>query len=133
MSLVQLIYTSRPFGFDEARLSSILMEARRCNARDNITGALIVREDLYLQMLEGPESAVDATYARICRDDRHIEVTTLMRRPANTRLFPDWSMRDDPADSWMWSRDQVKAGALAQASEDEALGIFKRLAAEDSE
>jgi len=132
MSLIQLVYTSRPFGFDDARLASILTEARRCNARDNITGALIVREDLYLQMLEGPEDAVEATYNRIKTDDRHVEVTLLVRRSANTRLFPDWSMRDDPADSWMWSRDQVRAGALAQATEDEALGIFKRLAADDT-
>ena len=132
MSLIQIIYTSQPFGFDDARLASILMEARRCNARDNITGALIAREDLYLQMLEGPEEAVDATFNRIKKDDRHLEVTLLLRRPANTRLFPDWSMRDDPPDTWMWSRDQVKAGALAQATEDEALGIFKRLAADDA-
>lgn len=132
MSLIQLIYTSRPFGFDDARLASILMEARRYNARDDITGALIVREDLYLQMLEGPEKAVDATFHRIKNDDRHVEVTLLMRQPANTRLFPDWSMRDDPADSWMWSQEQVKAGAIAQATEDEALGIFKRLAADDA-
>ena len=41
MDLFRAIYTSRPFGFDEAILSGILMDARRANARDGITGALI--------------------------------------------------------------------------------------------
>ena len=52
--LIQLIYSSRPFGFDEATLNGILMFARRNNPREAITGALICRHDLYLQLLEGP-------------------------------------------------------------------------------
>jgi Sensors of blue-light using FAD len=78
--LLQLTYASRPFGYEANILSSILIEARRCNTRDGITGALICRDDLYLQLLEGPEKAVEAAYARICADDRHIEVRRLARR-----------------------------------------------------
>ena len=37
-------------------------------------GALICRDDLFLQMLEGPEAVVEAIYGRIVRDDRHLEV-----------------------------------------------------------
>ena len=60
MSLIQLIYPSTPFGFDNPTLNNILSVARRNNARDGISGALICRADLYLQMLEGPRSAVTA-------------------------------------------------------------------------
>lgn len=127
MPLVQLTYASRPFGFNEAILAGILLDARRCNTRDGITGALIARQDLFLQLLEGPAEAVDAAYQRISRDDRHIEVRQLTRRDVNVRLFPDWAMRDDPARSWMWSMQAVADGAVGRASEDEVIGVFERL------
>ena len=79
MDLIRLIYCSRPFGFDDAALNGILIDARRCNERDAITGALICRADIYLQLLEGPAAAVDATFARIAKDNRHLEVNLLSR------------------------------------------------------
>ena len=130
MALMQLVYASRPFGYDDAMLAGILLDARRCNARDGITGALICRADLYLQLLEGPEQAVEESYARIKNDDRHIEPRLLLKRRVKTRLFPDWDMRDDPAQSWIWSRDAVREGAVDTATEDEVLGFFTRLAAD---
>ena len=59
MPRLQLTYASRPFGYDGAMLQGVLMDARRCNLRDRITGALICRDDLFLQLLEGPEAAVE--------------------------------------------------------------------------
>jgi len=131
MSMLQLTYASRPFGFDQAILAGILLDARRCNARDDITGALIVRQDLFLQLLEGPADAVEAAYQRIARDDRHIEVRPLTRRQTDKRLFAEWAMRADPARSWMWSMDEVAGGALREASEDEVIGVFERLRLEN--
>ena len=55
----QLIYSSQPFGFDEAMLAGILSGARYNNVRDGITGALICRQDIYLQLIEGPAAAID--------------------------------------------------------------------------
>jgi hypothetical protein len=128
MTLLQLTYASRPFGFDAGMLAGILSDARRCNARDQITGALICREDLYLQLLEGPAEAVEAAYVRIRRDDRHIEIRPLTRRLVEDRLFGAWAMRDDPAHSWLWSREAVHDGAAENATEAEVLAIFERLA-----
>ena len=131
MALLQLTYASRPFGFDAPTLAGILLDARRCNMRDDVTGALICRDDLFLQLLEGPESAVEATYSRIVTDDRHVEVRPLSRRalPDDGRLFSRWAMRDDPATSWIWTRAEVDAGAVETATEAEVIGIFARLAA----
>ncbi|MEM9499516.1 MAG: BLUF domain-containing protein [Pseudomonadota bacterium] len=131
MRLIQLIYASRPFGFDDAVLAGILLDARRCNTRDDVTGALIVRGDLYLQLLEGPRRVVETCYERIRGDDRHVEPRMLMNRTITTRLFPDWAMKDDPAQSWIWSRDEVRNGAIERATEQEVLGFFNRLAAEN--
>jgi hypothetical protein len=128
MSLLQVVYASRPFGFDQCMLSNILFDARHANERDDITGALIARQDLYLQLLEGPEAKVRETYSRIARDDRHVEVTPLVDRLVAARLFPGWAMRDDPADSWIWPAEAVNDGAIERATEDEVLGFFTRIA-----
>jgi hypothetical protein len=129
MDLIQLVYASQPFGFDEASLRGILMDARRCNARDGVTGTLLCRHDIYLQMLEGPEETVAATYARILKDDRHMDPALLLRAPASGRLFPDWAMRHDPAASVIWSPEEVAAGHLATLPPDALLDVFARLAA----
>ena len=130
MGMIQLIYASQPFGFDDAMLSSILTAARHYNSRDDITGALICREDVYLQLLEGPEELVEAAYARIARDRRHLEINLLSSAPITERMFPTWAMRDDPARSWMWTHREVEHGAIIKASREELLGVFARLATE---
>ena len=127
MKTIQLIYASRPLGFDELTLLGILHSARTNNVRDDVTGALICRHDLYLQLLEGPPEAVTAVFERIQRDERHIEVVKLIEAETDARLFPEWAMRHDPARSWMWTTAEVSNGAVAQASADEIRAIFARL------
>jgi hypothetical protein len=107
-----------------------LLQARRNNPRDGLTGALIVRGDLYLQLLEGPEAAVMATYARIARDHRHLAVKLLVQETVAERLFPNWTMHDDPAQSWLWSAAEVADGALDRASPDDLRRVFARVAAD---
>lgn len=131
MPIQQLIYTSRPFGYDLSVLASILVTSRRRNARDDITGALICRADVFLQLLEGPPGKVAATYARICADDRHVEVTPLVSEQVPDRLFPNWAMKHDPAISWLFSPHDVSIGALHDASKLEVRAIFVRSAEAD--
>ena len=128
--MLHLIYVSRPFGFDMAHLANILMTSRARNQRDDITGALICRADLCLQLLEGPAGKVENSYARISEDDRHLDIRLLVKTPVQARLFPKWAMRDDPAKSWMWTQEQVRNGAVEAASEAEVVAVFERLAGE---
>lgn len=125
----QLIYRSQPFGFDRAILAGILLGARRNNRRDGITGALICRHDIYLQLVEGPENAIDALYARIVEDDRHSDVRLLLSGVAEERLFPEWEMLDDQAPSLFWSPDEVAAGAIEAQGSAGLLEAFGRMAA----
>ncbi len=127
MTIMQIIYTSQPFGFDEAMLGGILVQARRNNPRWEMTGCLICRQDLYLQLLEGPEAALDTLFNKIKADDRHLEVTLLSRATVSTRMFPDWAMRHDPAQSWLWPPEAVAAGVLFQASPDSLRAVFARV------
>lgn len=123
----QLIYRSQPFGFDNAMLAGILLSARRNNRRDDITGALICRQDLYLQLIEGPEVEIDALYNRIEADDRHVDVRLLLTDEVATRMFPAWAMLDDEAPTLFWSPAEVAAGALEEAGPDRLREAFARL------
>ncbi len=108
-------------------LNGILLDARRNNARDAISGALVCRQDIYMQLLEGPRHAVEAAYARICQDDRHLSVRTLVSKRVPGRLFADWAMLHDPERSWIWSEADLAGGALDRASETEIGAIFETL------
>lgn len=123
----QLIYRSQPFGFDTAMLAGILLSARRNNMRDGITGALICRHDLYLQLIEGPPGAIDALFARILEDNRHNDVRLLLSSDIDERMFPGWAMLDDEAPSLFWSPAEVQAGALEKAGPLKLLASFARL------
>ncbi|WP_033920069.1 BLUF domain-containing protein [Sphingomonas sp. 37zxx] len=123
----QLIYRSQPFGYDHAMLAGILSAARRNNPRDDITGALICRHDLYLQLIEGPAAAIDALYARITVDDRHGDVRLLLSDEVSERMFPAWAMLDDEAPSLFWSPAEVVDGALEAASPAMLRAAFGRL------
>ena len=131
MSLHQLIYTSRPFGYDTNVLANILATSRSRNVRDDITGALICRSDVFLPLLEGPRGKVEATYERICADDRHVDVTPPISETVPDRLFPDWAMKHDPAVSWLWSPVEVHMGALHSASKLAIREVFVRSARDD--
>jgi hypothetical protein len=128
--LYRIIYSSRPFGFDSSVLSGLLIDSRENNEKHNITGSLICRADIYLQMLEGPKKKVSEVFEKIKRDDRHLEVEVLSEGTIKERLFPNWAMKDDPVDSWMWSQEEVANGAVQNAPEEKILDIFKTLASD---
>lgn len=104
---IQLVYISKPFAYDDLVLRNILLVARAANKRDGITGALISREDMFIQMLEGPLDRVTATYGRILRDDRHVDIVELWSGDAKKRMFAGWEMLHDPARSWIWTPEEV--------------------------
>jgi hypothetical protein len=125
--VTQLIYMSEPFGYDTAILSAILTTARRNNSRRGVTGALICRHDVYLQLIEGDADPIDALFERIVVDDRHLAVTLLSRVTTPDRMFPGWAMLHDPARSWP---DEVGRGAVREAEPDILQRVFARAGAE---
>ena len=129
--LQRTVYRSRPFGFDSAILDNILLFSRRNNERDGITGALICRHEIYLQLLEGPKDKVDALFNRISFDDRHLEVALLLSEDCSERLFPRWSMKHDPLQPWMWTRTEMESDGFL-ISRDSIMTVFEGLASEPS-
>ena len=123
-----VIYISKPTHFDHLVLENILTKSRAKNPVVGITGSLIYHADLFLQMLEGPHSAVHELYETILADNRHAEIVKLRDRTFNRRLFSSWAMKNDGHQSWMLSR-----GEIAGMSSDEALQLFDRLARENDQ
>ena len=130
MKLMQLVYCSQPFGYSLEILSAILIASRANNRKRDITGALICRSDIFLQLLEGPEQQVKSTYAAIQNDDRHINIYHLLEQNVDKRLFPAWAMKDDPIKTWMWSREEVSNGIVTSLSKAEIEEVFVKLSKE---
>lgn len=99
MSLYRAIYASRPHeSLGPFDIVTILESSRRNNAAAGLTGVLFCNARAFLQVLEGPLSAINATYLRISADKRHHDVTMLRFGPISERQFPAWYMRSVDAD-----------------------------------
>ena len=90
----QLIYCSRMAEASPDEIARILAVSRANNARDGLSGALLHRDGLYAQVLEGPLAMVERTFERIQCDARHDDVVVLQFAPVERRAFQDWSMAD---------------------------------------
>jgi hypothetical protein len=95
-SLYRLIYVSDIAAYSiesiESTLQQILLQSYILNTRDGITGFLMTYACWYTQVIEGPRAAVEACYARIGRDTRHVGIKIKSRGVVGLRLFPQWSM-----------------------------------------
>ncbi len=123
-----LIYTSKPEGFNESNIKSILEISQKNNAKNKITGCLIYRFDLYFQFLEGPTKELEFTYNKIFNDRRHSDIIKLSENSTERRLFASWAMRGDPLITSMWTNEDVKKGIVQKLSSSEALKLFKKFA-----
>ena len=116
----KLIYSSRPAaGLSRPDLRAILAASRTRNARAGVTGRLLYSDAAFLQVLEGEEEAVRATFARIEADARHHDVRVLVDEDSPGRAFGEWSMgfsslvdREDVPDLARAGGDRSAAEAL---------------------
>lgn len=73
-------------------VAQILHHARQNNIHNGITGMLLFCDDNFLQLLEGEDAAVEATFERIKHDTRHADIRVLLNEKVSQRAFTDWSM-----------------------------------------
>jgi blue light- and temperature-responsive anti-repressor len=88
----RIIWPDRNGVLAPSEVERILEVSIRNNARDGITGALMLSDDCFVQVLEGPRRPVQQTFDRILQDPRHLDVTMLQMSGVDRRSFPDWSM-----------------------------------------
>lgn len=102
MKYRRIIYTSHATKhFNKRNLLDLLHDSRAFNEMDGISGVLIHKEGLFLQVIEGESLFLDDLLERLKRDPRHDDVTIIDDQPTDTKLFPKWSMGcadfDDPS------------------------------------
>ncbi|MEU0542140.1 BLUF domain-containing protein [Nocardia sp. NPDC005978] len=94
-----LTYSSTAcFVLSETEVGILLGRARELNAAADVTGLLVYLlwgDDRagFVQVLEGEQDAVEETYARICRDELHRDLTVVQRGAVAGRRFSGWSMK----------------------------------------
>ena len=71
---------------------ALLEKSRRKNSQAGISGLLLYHDGNFMQLLEGHETIVRSTHARILSDPRHTGCITLVHKAVATRTFPDWTM-----------------------------------------
>jgi hypothetical protein len=91
MALIQFVYSSH-LAASETVLQNILAAAEKNNLKNNITGMLLYFNGRLLQVIEGEDATVRATFKRIHVDPRHHNVVALMDQQVPARDFSCFSM-----------------------------------------
>ena len=91
--LSQMLYISTATGpITTAVTGTILRSAQMHNPANGITGVLCQGQGVYLKVLEGERSQVEALYARILTDKRHHSVVLRQQADISRRRYGKWAM-----------------------------------------
>ena len=91
--LSRMLYVSTAVGpITTTVTGTILRSAKSHNASNGITGVLCQGRGVYLQVLEGERSQVDALYARISLDKRHHQIVMRQHVDISRRRYGKWAM-----------------------------------------
>lgn len=93
MKTYQTLYVSKATeNIDSKSVNKFLEKAIAYNTKNNITGILLFRAGIFLQLLEGDKQLVEDLLEKIEKDNRHSNITRIFSLEKNERLFPNWSM-----------------------------------------
>lgn len=79
-------------GLQPAELETLIAQSLANNARDGVTGVLMFNGAAFVQLVEGPEDAIDRLVQRIATDERNCQMEVRDERRLNARIFPDWTV-----------------------------------------
>ena len=85
--LKRVIYVSKKTDTSSDSLTNIYDISQKNNSESGISGCLLIGSDSYLQLLEGPDSAVEKLYSRIKMDSRHKKVKKLFEQHIEEKSF----------------------------------------------
>ena len=91
--LIRMLYVSTAVGPVTTTVTgTILRSAQGFNADNGITGVLCQGQGVWLQVLEGQRSDVNALYVRIAADKRHKTVQLIAVQDITQRRYGAWAM-----------------------------------------
>ena len=127
VELKQVIYVSEKTDLSDDSLTSIFDTSQRNNPERNITGCLLIGSNSYLQLLEGPASAVEELYSKIKIDSRHRNVKKLYEQSIEEKLFSSWSMKFAPFNNLDWSNQEFDSGNFLNITSEDAVNVFNSI------
>lgn len=95
MQLCRLIYRSKTSWdiLTNELLRELAVKSASRNEEGEITGILLLSDESFLQVLEGPEDVVNELYGKIVQDKLHFDVTLISYEQVSNKCFDGWSMR----------------------------------------
>ena len=125
--LKQVIYVSEKTDTSSNSLTDIYDISQKNNLESKISGCLLIGSNSYLQLLEGPDSAVENLYSKIKMDSRHKKVKKLFEQHIEEKSFSSWSMKFAPFNNIEWGNEEFDAGKFQNISAAAAVKVFKSI------
>lgn len=125
--LKQIIYVSEKTNKSSDSLTDIYDISQKNNPESEISGCLLVGSNSYLQLLEGPDSAVEKLYSKIESDSRHRKVKKLYDQRIEKKWFSSWSMKFTPFNSMKWDNKEFDAGNFQNMNCTGAVKAFQSI------
>lgn len=93
-NMISLCYVSHiEHALSNEQITHLLKDFRLNNARLDVSGLLLYNgANTFFQILEGDADTVNLLYRKIRADDRHTQVTCLVRAEIIERSFAEWRM-----------------------------------------
>ena len=125
--LKQVIYVSEISDTSSDSLTNIYDISQKNNSKSGISGCLLIGSNSYLQLLEGPDSAVENLYSKIQMDSRHKKVKKLFEQNIEEKLFSSWSMKFAPFNNVEWDNKEFDLGKFQNISAATAVKVFQNI------
>ena len=125
--LKQVIYVSEKSDTSSDSLTNIYDISQKNNLESGISGCLLIGSNSYLQLLEGPDSAVESLYLKIKDDSRHKKVKKLFEQHVEKKLFSSWSMKFAPFNNVEWNNKEFDAGNFQNINAASAVKVFQTI------
>ena len=125
--LKQVIYVSEKTDTSSDTLTDIYDISQKNNSESGISGCLLIGSNSYLQLLEGPDSAVENLYSKIKMDSRHKKVKKLFEQHIEEKSFSSWSMKFTTFNNIEWGNKEFDAGKFENISAAAAVKVFKSI------
>jgi len=74
------------------QINELLIQSRKNNLKNNITGVLLYFDGDFLQVLEGPKKEILDLFETIKKDKRHSQIFSVLNKEIKEKHFPEWNM-----------------------------------------
>jgi hypothetical protein len=88
--IIYLSASTKELSIEE--INALLLQSRKFNTENNITGVLLYIDGDFLQVIEGSEEVTKRLFEKIKEDKRHKGIITVYNDRFLEKQFPDWSM-----------------------------------------